>query len=182
MLRYKTSLTEQFEDLNDPLLKQIMKEGGELYRLGCEIFDCSTLRLCCSPQSLAQRLQKLSLDKPTDTSNELYWTIKPKRRPIPREKWQFGGNECYSSFSRAAHLADVFDYSATTCLRSERITFRIRNWKQKPTQSLKKKTCSSFFGLASEFSLLSRSSLRPISKCFLSHSTSSIYNPSLVIL
>lgn len=156
-----------------------------MYRLGSEVLDCSTVRLCCFPQSLTRRLQNKLIESfkfHTDTTNEMYWTIKPKRRPTSREKWQFSRSECYSSFAQTYNLAEIFDYPNTTNVRSERITFRIRNWKQKPMQSLKKKTYTNSFMLASNFSLFCKTNLKPFSKCLFSHSASFFCNPVEVIL
>ena len=153
-----------------------------MYRLGCEVLDCSTMRLCCFPYNLSRRLQSKLLENRSGTSNEMYWTIKPKRRPTSREKWQYSRNECYSSFTQAANLADVFDYPNAASLRSERVTFRIRNWKQTPMQALRKKANTNSFTLTSDFTLLCKINLKPFSKCLFAHSASSICNPLEVIL
>lgn len=159
-----------------------MKEGEELYNLGCEFIECPAMRLRCFPRSLVVKLQKSRSRYSGDASNDLYWAIKAKRRPTSREKWQYCPTENYSSFTQSCSLGDVFDYPRMTSLRSERITFRIRNWKAKPVQSLKKRSFDNSFKLASDFSLLSKKNLKPFSKCLLSHSASSVSNPVETIL
>lgn len=176
------SLLYRIEDNNSFASEQLWNEGSEIYRVTSDLVGSSVIRIGEFQSPLYRQVQRERAEKAGDTCNELYWTIKSLHRPLPRSKWQYNQHGKPHTPPKAIDLTDVFDYSDRNHLRSAEITFRVRNWKQRPMQALRKKMPPNVNGSSSNFAILSNYKFKSFSKCFLPNSSLRFYNPVDMIL
>ncbi len=175
-------MLEGIPDKNSHATQQLWNEGSEIYRVTSELVGSSVLRIGEFPFSICRQVQRDRVEKADDSCNELYWTMKSLHRPSPREKWQYQLHGKLPSPPNPIDLTDVFDYSDRNPLRTADITFRVRNWKQRPMQLLKKKVPAYVNGTPSNFAIFSNSKFKCFSKCFLANSVLHFYCPVDLIL
>lgn len=150
--------------------EKMWNEGAEVYRLTNELIGSSVVRIGEFPFPLCQQVLRGRHEQSGELCNELYWTMKTLRKPVPRTKWQYNKNEKPVHIQRKSiDLADVFDYPNKNGFRVPSINIRVRNWKQRPVQLLKKRVPMRVGGLPSSFALLSNAKFKPFSKCFLAN-------------
>lgn len=181
-LRYKMKLLNQIDKENSFLTEQIWNEGSEIYRVTSGLIGSSVVRIGEFPLSICLRVQRERAGKVGDSCNEFYWTLKALHKPLPKSKWQYNQLGKPSNPSKTIDLTDVFDYSERNPLRSADINIRVRNWKQHPTQLLKKRVPPHVHQSSSNFAIICNSKLKCFSKCFLRNSELYFYNPVDMIL
>lgn len=169
-------------DKSSLMPEQLWNKGWEIYRLTSELMGSSVLRIGHFPLSLCQQVQRDRAEKVGDSCDEFYWTLKTLHKPVPQSKWRYNLNGKPHDPPVPIDLFDVFDYSDRNPLRMANINLRVRNWKQRPVQLLKKKVSPCVKGSPSNFAILSNSKFKCFSKCFLANSTLFFYNPVDLIL
>jgi hypothetical protein len=173
---------DETSDKSSLVAEQMWIKGSEIYNLTSELMGSSVLRIGYFPFSLCQQLQRDRVEKVGDSCNELYWTLKTLHKPLPQSKWKYNLIGKSHEPTVPIDLFDVFDYSDRNPLRTANINFRVRNWKQRPVQLLKKKVSPCVNRSSSNFAILSNSKFKCFSKCFLGNSVLCLYNPVDLIL
>ena len=163
-------MLDEISDQTSLATQQLWNEGSEMYRVTGELMGSSVLRIGEFPFTLCRQVQRDRVEEAGDSCNELYWTMKSLHRPSPQEKWKYQLHGKPHSQPKPIDLMDVFDYSERNRLRTAGVTFRVRNWKQRPMQLLKKKVPSHVNGTPSNFAILSNFKFKCFSKCFLANS------------
>ncbi|KAI9558653.1 hypothetical protein GHT06_015442 [Daphnia sinensis] len=171
VLRCKMRLLDQITDTDDLVAEQMWNEGSEIYRVTSDILGSSVHRIGHFSPSLCRQVQRGRSEKVGDSCNELYWTLKTLHKPLPQSKWRYNLYDKPHLPAMPIDLMDVFDYSERNHLRMANITFRVRNWKQRPMHLLKKKVPQCPSASFSNFALLANSKFKCISKCYLINST-----------
>jgi len=119
--------------------------------------------------------------KNVDDSGELYWTMKAVNKPSIQSRWQYNiyGNNVHPPFQQA-DPGEIFEYP--NIRKSTNIYFKVRNWRQRPNEMLKKKSAHSESAVISQFATIVHSKLKPVSKCVRVSSTLHYYHPVDLIL
>lgn len=186
VLRWKMRcLVNNHDNVNEES-DQLWDEGSEIYRVTSGLLGPSVLRISEFPISLRQHVQRDRMNDVSDKNNELYWTIKSRRKPSPKSKWQYNlqgtSNKTSAKSNKPLDLKEVFDYSEQNSCRTSEIVFRVRNWRQRSSSSLKKKRLDSLDKSASKFAIMSNSKFKKTSKCFLVSSVLQFNDPLAMIL
>ena len=171
MLRYKIRLINNLlqNPTNPDALdwQQIWKSGSELYSLCSELLGSSVSRIGPFPQLICRQFHRP--EKMVEACNELYWiTQKSRHKPDKKSKWQYlhPRNAHPHPLPKKYDLNNVFDCSERNRFKPG-ITFNVRNWKQRPSQLLKKKMPSQQRPVStSSFAALSCIKLKVFSKTF----------------
>lgn len=160
--------------------RQILKDGGHLYAIVDQLFAPSALRIGEFPIAICRVTKRCESRKNIDDSSELYWTIKTVGKPSIQSRWQYNihGNNLRSQ-SKRANLGKIFEYS--TARKNSNICFKVRNWRQRPNEMLKKKVTHDE-PVVSQFASFVHTKLKPVSKCVRVPSTLYYYHPVELIL
>lgn len=157
-------------------------EGSEIYRVTRELLGSSVHRIGHFSLSLCRQVQRDRSEKVADSCNELYWTLKTLHKPLPQSKWRYNLYNKPHAPAIPIDLMDIFDYSERNHLRMANITFRVRNWKQRPIHALKKKVPNCSSATSSNFAVLANSKFKCITKCYRVNSTLLFNHPVELIL
>lgn len=163
--------------------EQLWKGCGELYSMASELLGFSAVRVGPFPENIYRQVQADRREKMGETYNELYWTVKCRHKVDKGSKWQYVHmRSAQHASSKKTELKDVFELHRKT--HENGISFHVRNWKQRPTQLLRKKTLTSpkQGRLPSTFAKLSYTNLKVFSKTFSRTTSLPFYEPVNLIL
>lgn len=145
-------------------IESTWNEGGYLYRIAGDLLGYHVLRIGEFPLELCLQARKRAILH--GPFKEFYWTIRSVHRPKPQLKWRYN-NHGNNLTSKPVDLLNIFDYSDRNPHRAAAIQFKVRNWKQRPMQILKRKAPVVPLPAISNFAYLSNTKLRPFSKCYI---------------
>lgn len=160
---------------------QILQDGGQLYALVDQLSESSALRIGEFPTTICRKINYCPSQKNVDDCDELYWTMKNVGKPSVQSRWQYNiyGNNTRPQCKRV-DLGNIFEYPSPR--KSPDICFKVRNWRQRPNATLKKKSTHSEPAIVSQFAAYVHAKLKPISKCVRVSSKLHYYHPVDLIL